>query len=127
MNIDVKAWIDKAEGDYRVALRELAVTDEAAFDAVCFHAQQCVEKLLKALLMQGRVEPPYTHNLLELADLVVKLHPTLDLDRSDLRYLTRGGVLFRYPGESATASHAASAMEICKRLRAVLLRNLEAE
>jgi HEPN domain-containing protein len=45
MNDVVQEWVSKAEGDYRTANREFAVTDEPNFDAVCYHAQQCIEKL----------------------------------------------------------------------------------
>ena len=33
MNDLVREWIEKAEGDYRVALRESQVTDEPSWDA----------------------------------------------------------------------------------------------
>ncbi len=36
MNDVVREWIEKANGDYRTASRELAVTDEPNHDAVCF-------------------------------------------------------------------------------------------
>ncbi|MEL6262202.1 MAG: HEPN domain-containing protein [Cyanobacteria bacterium J06626_6] len=36
--------------DFATAQRELDVTKNANYDAVCFHAQQCVEKYLKANL-----------------------------------------------------------------------------
>ena len=35
-----KEWIEKAEGDFRVASREYK-THPPVYDAVCFHAQQC--------------------------------------------------------------------------------------
>lgn len=40
-----RKWADKAEDDYKVAkiLLDLGVD---AYDIVCFHAQQCVEKYL---------------------------------------------------------------------------------
>ena len=37
MNGVVKEWIDKAEGDFAVALREYRVRKNACHDAVCFH------------------------------------------------------------------------------------------
>lgn len=43
----VKSWILKAESDLKTAKDELA-TPKPATDTVCFHAQQCVEKYLKA-------------------------------------------------------------------------------
>jgi len=50
MNEVVREWIDKSEGDYLTAARE-AQADPPNYDAVCFHAQQCVEKLLKAAVI----------------------------------------------------------------------------
>jgi HEPN domain-containing protein len=43
-------WVEKAEGDWHTACRELEVTKSANYDACCLHAQQCAEKYLKALL-----------------------------------------------------------------------------
>lgn len=42
-------WIEKAEGDISIAMREMAAS-EPVWDGICFHAQQCAEKYLKALL-----------------------------------------------------------------------------
>ena len=41
MNEEIKEWIDKAEGDFAVALRDRA-RENPCSDAVCFHAQQFV-------------------------------------------------------------------------------------
>jgi len=51
MNGTVKEWVLKAEADFATAGRELQATTAQNYDAVCFHAQQCVEKLMKALLL----------------------------------------------------------------------------
>ena len=37
-------WVEKAEGDFATASREIRVRKAPNFDAVCFHAQQCAEK-----------------------------------------------------------------------------------
>ena len=66
MNDPVKAWIDKAEGDFETAGREL-------------------------------------------------------------RLLSQSAVVFRYPGENATAEDAKEVLAICKRLRAALLHVLQGE
>lgn len=47
-------WIRKAEEDCRVANREMEA-EPPSFNAVCFHAQQCVEKYLKAVLQENDV------------------------------------------------------------------------
>ena len=42
-----------------------------------FHAQQSVEKLLKALLAEHRISYPWTHNLKDLVQLLVNSGETL--------------------------------------------------
>lgn len=123
----VDEWIRKAEGDFRTALREFAATDESACDAVCFHAHQCIEKLMKAVLVARDVQPPRTHNLLFLDDLLCHEISGWSTLTEDIEWLTRGGVGFRYPGAFATRSHAARAMEICKQLRKQLLEQVGRE
>ncbi len=46
-----KDWIDKAESDF-VAISRLKEKPEGIYDIICFHAQQCVEKYLKAILQE---------------------------------------------------------------------------
>ena len=43
-------WVEKAEEDFRVATREYRARKHPAYNAACFHAQQCAEKYLKARL-----------------------------------------------------------------------------
>jgi HEPN domain-containing protein len=76
MNLVVSEWIQKAEGDYRTASRELRAPDEPNFDAACYHAQQCAEKLMKAVLIAIGVTPPHTHNLIVLDGLLREAQPT---------------------------------------------------
>jgi HEPN domain-containing protein len=57
MNPLTVEWVDKAEGDMAIAKRELRARKQPNYDAVCFHAQQCVEKYLKALLQEHIASP----------------------------------------------------------------------
>lgn len=59
-------WIAKAEGDFATARRELAATNLPNYDAVCFHAQQCAEKYLKAFLQESGIAFPKIHDLAAL-------------------------------------------------------------
>lgn len=124
MNEAVKEWVAKAEGDFEAA-NDLAGSRRPNHDAICFHAQQCVEKLMKAVLAQVGITPPHTHDLLKLYGLVRSAVPSWNWERKELRFLTRGSVAFRYPGESATWGHSSAALLICARLRESLLALIE--
>jgi HEPN domain-containing protein len=69
MNPLTSEWIDKAEGDFATAQRELAARKSPNYDAVCFHSQQCAEKYMKAALQERDISIPRIHSLLELAKL----------------------------------------------------------
>jgi HEPN domain-containing protein len=124
MNGTVSEWIEKAEGDYDMAQRALRPDPVPRYDAACFHAQQCIEKLMKGFLVSRRIQPLLTHNLFQLAEVIRKECPLTSWADKDLRYLTRVGMGFRYPGESADGDDAGEAMAVCRALRADLLSML---
>lgn len=126
MNALIKEWIDKAEGDFATARRELHTTKESNYDAACFHSQQCVEKLMKGLLILRGQEFPKTHNLNELHRLLAPACTAWHADEIELQTLSRLSVLCRYPGEWATKQQAQEAVRICSQLRlqALTLLNL---
>lgn len=120
MNGTVREWLDKAEGDYRTARREFEAADLPSYDATCFHAQQFVEKLMKAIMIHNKVVPPRIHNLARLSEFLKPLCPGLGLAIEDLNHLTTLGMAVRYPGESADRDDAEEALRICDRLRDAL-------
>jgi HEPN domain-containing protein len=119
-------WIDKAEGDFRTATREIHVTEDPSYDGVCFHAQQCVEKYLKAKLQAAEIGFPKTHDLVLLLELCLPIAPSLDEFRSRLRLLSLAAVEIRYPGRSADQMMAEEFYKLCVEVRQVmrLLLNL---
>jgi len=125
MNDTVSEWVRKAARDFATARRELQALEEPNYDAVCFHAQQCIEKLMKALLIHLGVAPTKTHDLAYLDQLLTQAYPDWFWPLEDLRFLTRAAVAFRYPGESAEREEAAQAFEIASRLREKLLSLLQ--
>ncbi len=124
MNEVIREWIDKSEGDYRTAARELRA-DPPNYDAVCFHAQQCAEKLLKATLIVRGQMPPKTHDLSVLSSLLGSVAPEWSWPVEDLRLLSRSAVIFRYPGESADQEEAEAALAVSTAMRERLLLLLE--
>ncbi|MSP87542.1 MAG: HEPN domain-containing protein [Alphaproteobacteria bacterium] len=66
---EARAWIGKADEDLRAAAIVLGVTSPLSGIAA-FHCQQAVEKLMKGLLAAVGIDPPRSHDLGLLADLV---------------------------------------------------------
>lgn len=125
MNPITSEWISKAEGDFATAQRELQVVDGVNYDAVCFHAQQCVDKYLKARLQEVGIPFGKTHDLSTLLDLILPVETTWEALREDLRALTVFAVTYRYPGDSADEIDAREAVNRCGKVRGILRASLD--
>jgi HEPN domain-containing protein len=115
-----RRWIAKADQDIAAAERLLEVDDSLA-SVACFHSQQAVEKLLKALLVLGGVPFARTHDLIQLFRLL-PLVLALPLPTADLAPLNRYAVEARYPigEEPLTGEDARSALAVARRVRALV-------
>ncbi|MCL5104226.1 MAG: HEPN domain-containing protein [Armatimonadetes bacterium] len=122
MSAVVDEWVEKAEGDFRTANREFSAAADPNYDAVCFHAQQCIEKLMKAALIVRNVVPPKTHSLILLDSLLSSEKADWSWPLPDLRLLDRAAVLFRYPGESADREEAELAIGVATKMRNKLIQ-----
>ena len=91
-----KEWLLSAEMDIRNI--EKIIDDEFLSPIICFHAQQCVEKCLKALLEANRVDIPKTHDLLKLFGILKKVKH-LKIDLNILQKLNDLYIESRYPNE----------------------------
>ncbi|MFA6242474.1 MAG: HEPN domain-containing protein [Candidatus Hydrogenedentales bacterium] len=114
----VREWVLKAENDLTNATHTLKLRDDCPTDTVCFHAQQCVEKYLKALLVLKGIRFPRVHNIEELIALVPKTdRPELSADEQER--LTDFATVTRYPGiyEPVTLSDARTAVSVARRVR----------
>ena len=87
-------WIEKAEGDFASAQREIRARKSPNYDAACFHSQQCIEKYIKGRLPEAEVQFGKIHDHSALLDLVLIVEPF----RPGLRLLSVYAVEFRYPG-----------------------------
>lgn len=117
MNDLVTEWIDKAESDYRTAEREARVRRGPSYDIACFHAQQCAEKYLKALLIHHQIPFRPIHDLEVLLELALPINSDLEHIRDPLLLLNDYAVDIRYPGESATKEEAQDAVRAMRIVR----------
>ena len=87
---------------YRLASQDRRAFQNLNADAgmdlriVCFHAQQAVEKLLKAVLVSRGAVFSRTHNLAHLAEMLVQAGVPLPLPVDVLSRLNPYAVIFRY-------------------------------
>lgn len=83
-------------GDDLMAARVLADSEQVSDAVVGFHCQQAVEKSLKAVLGNGGVRFPMTHDLALLLDLIDQTETDLPDELRSVDLLTPFGVHLRY-------------------------------
>jgi HEPN domain-containing protein len=110
-------WVLKAEADFATLQREIQVMDYPNYDGICFHAQQCAEKYLKARLCEAGSRFGKVHDLVVLLESSLKWEASWEEYREDLACLTEFAVAYRYPGECADKTAAYDAYERCQRFR----------
>jgi HEPN domain-containing protein len=91
-------WLRRARSDLALA-KCLPADEDILLEALCFHAQQAVEKAIKAVLISRSIVFPKTHNIGVLLEL---LPPEIARDAmlSQAASLTEYAVSARYPGEA---------------------------
>ena len=117
MKDETAEWVEKAEGDLRTAQRELAVCEWPNYDAVCFHAQQCAEKYLKARMIEGLLSIPRIHDLEALLNLLLPVEPHWSSLMQSAITLSVMAVEVRYPGMSADVEDAENAVRSAEIIR----------
>jgi HEPN domain-containing protein len=122
----VRQWLAKAEMDW-VSVEILSENPRGPRQSVCFHCQQYVEKLLKAILTLHQIEAPRTHDLRRLIQVASPLAPELQAlsDRADA--LSLSGVEIRYPDNwrDVTDSEMREMITLAEEFSAILLPHLK--
>ena len=112
-----REWVKKAEGDFATARREVRARKSPNFDSARFHAQQCVEKYLKARLQEAGIAFPHTHDLESLLKLTIPIEPLWTVLSPSAKLLTQHAVKTRYPGSWVTRTQASDAVARCREIR----------
>ena len=114
----VREWITKGENDLKNAANTLKMGEDCPTDTVCFHAQQCVEKYLKALLVWKGIPFPKTHDLAALVAILPKVLQNI-LAGEEQELLTEYAAVTRYPGdyEDITLTEARTAVRVARKIR----------
>jgi HEPN domain-containing protein len=96
MRAITREWLARAADD--LAAAKVLLAREDLTNVVAFHAQQALEKALKAAIEELRLDLVRTHSLVRLYELIRSHYPVIEdldmLDRLEAVYITT-----RYPGE----------------------------
>lgn len=108
----------QAENDLKNAAHTLKLAKACPTDTVGFHAQQCVEKYLKALLVCKGIDFPRTHDIERLVALLPE-NLWLRLSIEEQRRLTSYATVTRYPGEyePIPLAEAQQSVRLARRVR----------
>jgi HEPN domain-containing protein len=120
MKQSTQEWVERAEEDWGVAVREARARKIPRYNLACNLAQQCAEKYLKAKLEEAGISFKKTHELENLLNQVLTAEPTWSVFQNDAAYLSTFAVDFRYPGVQATRVMARDAIKSCRKLRQVV-------
>lgn len=124
----VREWIGKAEEDLLFAEIGLKAGRGCPTSAICFHAQQCIEKYLKSLLVWRRIDFPKSHDIGALLNMIGR--PIgVAIDIKEQHRLKAYATVTRYPGdyEPITRVEAKRAVSMARRVRAAVRKRLPEE
>jgi HEPN domain-containing protein len=122
----VQKWLFRADEDVAVIDRLIQSEPQAYASTICFHAQQAVEKYLKAALAWKGVDFPRTH---DVDFLLAECRKVVggELDHIDLKSLTDFGVSVRYPDDFyvPNLSEATYYAQVAREIQAVISRLIQ--
>ena len=95
-------WLNRAQSDLLLARMK---KEGVYLEDLCFHAQQAVEKAVKALMIKQGIEFPYIHDISSLFTLLEGAGQHLPKTVREGAKLTRFAVFTRDPGIARPISH----------------------
>jgi len=109
-------WLTHAKSDLKLA--KIGLNKDVLPEQICFHAQQTVEKALKAVLLFYKIDFPFTHDLEELLDTFETNKITVPAYLLDIGILTPYAVETRYPGfwGEISESEVSEAISLAKKV-----------
>ena len=96
MRKEAEVWLKISAEDLESAE---VLSDRKLFWPACYHAQQSVEKCLKALIVDRDIEIPRTHNILDLLNATKKLGHAVTVSDEDAVFLS-SIYRARYPSDA---------------------------
>ncbi|MCL2312278.1 MAG: HEPN domain-containing protein [Firmicutes bacterium] len=96
---ELRQWFSLAEQNLGIAKHLVVSYHPTPVETICNQCQQSAEKDLKGYLFINNIEPPKIHDLTELLCICADINPDFMNFAKQCQYLTRFGVLPKYPNE----------------------------
>lgn len=124
--LTVRRWLTKAQHDLLTAKTMLGA-ELCPTEVVCFHCQQCAEKMLKAFLVLRDHDFPKTHDLKGLLNMCAEHNPEFATLSAEAAGLTDYAVQPRYVDDwrDIPVDEAAEAVRLAERVMAFVAGKLE--
>jgi len=119
MKPETLEWINKAEGGWAVAQREMQ-EPVPVWNVVCFLAQQCAKKYLKAFLEEQGIAFRKVHDLVLLLNSSQGMLPELNAQKQNLARFGTFGIAVRYPGVQADLLATEESLKTAESVREVI-------
>jgi len=120
---EAQALLRAADRDWKT-VELLLQHPDAPVSSVGFHAQQYLEKTIKAVLVSNAVIFRRTHDLEELANLLERQGIDLPLPKDQLRRLNPFAVIIRYQGIETTLVDSNTVAKMIKRAQTWVERQI---
>jgi HEPN domain-containing protein len=127
INDEVKNWLKKAINDFKASQLLLDSSDDNITDTVCFHAEQFVEKSLKAYLVLKNVGFKKTHDLEYLIKLCLEIDAEFIWLNEVAMKLSDYAVDVRYPDDFYIPSteEAKESVTLAEKVKTFILRKIK--
>ncbi|MEW6684737.1 MAG: HEPN domain-containing protein [Candidatus Edwardsbacteria bacterium] len=96
MKKETESWLKIAYEDFQAAENLMKID---LYRMVCYHSQQTVEKILKALLTEKEIEFERSHNIIDLKVAVMKVEYGVKISDEDAVFLN-SIYRSRYPSDA---------------------------
>jgi len=119
MKKETAEWLNIALEEYEAAE---CLFDEGLYRMVCYHCQQAVEKVLKAILTEHGIDFKRTHNIIDLKNAVLTTGYEIDISEEEAVFLNSvyraryPAALGLLPSGEPTHRDAEKALEIARKV-----------
>jgi len=115
---ELRQWFSLAKQNVEIAKHLLATFHPTPVESICNNCQQSAEKYLKGYLFINNIEPPKTHNLVDLLDMCTNILPSFSIFERKCDFLTNFAVIPRYPNDlQITEDDAITAIRFAEEIK----------